>query len=345
MEIELEAQCFSKVKKLQRATLEFEGYTYTWWKKFPHKHYVKCWEDLKKVMRKEFVPKEYELILLRCLKHVKQGTKSVQAYYDELYSCMYRANVIDDLDAIEYFKKGLNPKIAVAIEGRYARSVRGFLTNAIKEVKKVKKMQERIAKCVDLCQNVLSNVSASSSSSENILARSKEVSSSSQEFENVCADFDGKKAPRQCARKRQAITKCSSVDFSLEGLKFAQHEEGAVVEAETFQQEAIKDQCSTRVPCVSPTQIVQREYVIDDTTFMCSNAQSFHCLAKKTKVALEEVGDIGNIKRSQLGATVQYTQDDGLGEGVTKQGEGSQAMLLWDRESFLALIIMIVCAR
>uniref|UniRef100_I1R694 Uncharacterized protein n=1 Tax=Oryza glaberrima TaxID=4538 RepID=I1R694_ORYGL len=33
-----------------------------------------------------------------------------------------------------------------------------------------------------------------------------------------------------------------------------------------------------------------------------------------------QVGDIGNIKRSQLGATVQYTQDDGLGEGVTKQG-------------------------
>lgn len=149
-------------------------------------------------------------------------------------------------------------------------------------------MQEGIAKCVDLCQNVLSNVSASSSSSENILARSKEVSSSSQEFENVCADFDGKKAPRQCARKRQATTKCSSVDFSL-GLKFAQHEEGAVVEAETFQQEAIKDQCSTRVPCVSPTQIAQREYVIDDTTFMCSIAQSFCCLAKKTEVALEEV--------------------------------------------------------
>uniref|UniRef100_A0A0E0FCY4 Acyl-CoA-binding domain-containing protein n=1 Tax=Oryza meridionalis TaxID=40149 RepID=A0A0E0FCY4_9ORYZ len=67
---------------------------------------------------------------------LKQGTKSVQAYYDELSSCLCRANAIDDLDAIEYFKRGLSPKIATAIEGRYARSVRGFLIYAIKEEKK-----------------------------------------------------------------------------------------------------------------------------------------------------------------------------------------------------------------
>lgn len=136
---------------------------------------MKCWENLKKVMRKEFIPKEYELFLLCCLKHVKQGTKSVQAYYDELSSCLCRANAIDDLDAIEYFKRGLSPKIATAIEGRYARSVRGFLIYAIKEEKKVKKLQEGLAKCAVLCQNVLSNVCASTSYSGNIIARRKEV--------------------------------------------------------------------------------------------------------------------------------------------------------------------------
>jgi hypothetical protein len=34
-------------------------------------------------MRKEFVPHEYELILLCHLKRIKQGSKSIQSYHDE----------------------------------------------------------------------------------------------------------------------------------------------------------------------------------------------------------------------------------------------------------------------
>jgi hypothetical protein len=96
MEYELELQDFPEAKKVSRAALEFEDYAHEWWKKYPHKRFVKCWEHLKKAMRKEYVPREYELILLRRLKHIKQGSKSVQPYHDELSLAMRRENIVGD---------------------------------------------------------------------------------------------------------------------------------------------------------------------------------------------------------------------------------------------------------
>jgi hypothetical protein len=96
-----------------------------------------CWEDLKKTMREEFVPRESELILLRLLKHIKQGSKSVQSYHDELSFAMRRANIVDDRDAKEYFMRGLNANIVVAIKGKYARSVHNLLIYALQEEIKI----------------------------------------------------------------------------------------------------------------------------------------------------------------------------------------------------------------
>jgi hypothetical protein len=59
MEIELEVQDFSKAKKISRPVLEFEDYALDRWKQYPHKRFIKNWEDLKNAMRKEFVLREY----------------------------------------------------------------------------------------------------------------------------------------------------------------------------------------------------------------------------------------------------------------------------------------------
>ena len=96
---------------------------------------------------KRIFPREYGLILLRRLQRVKQGSKSVQAYYEELYSSLHRANVVDDINAMTYFKRGLNPNIAAAIEVKYFRSTRGLLNCAIKEEKKIMKVQQD---CINL---------------------------------------------------------------------------------------------------------------------------------------------------------------------------------------------------
>ena len=140
LEIELEVQGFSESKKITRAVLEFDDYGLDWWKQYPQKRLVKNWKDLKKAMRKEFVSRKYGLILLRPLENVKQGSKSVQAYYDKLYSSLHRANVLDDMNAMEYFERGLNDDIAAALEGKYFRNLQDLLSCAIREEKKIMKM-------------------------------------------------------------------------------------------------------------------------------------------------------------------------------------------------------------
>jgi hypothetical protein len=142
MEYEHELQDFSEAEKVSRAALEFEDYAHEWWKKYPHKRFVKCWEDLKKTMREEFVPHEYELILLRRLKRIKQGSKFVQSYHDELSFTMHRANIVDDMDA-KYIMRGPNANIVAAIKGKYARSVHNLLAYALKIREKNKRAATR----------------------------------------------------------------------------------------------------------------------------------------------------------------------------------------------------------
>jgi hypothetical protein len=106
-------------------------------------------------MRKEFVPLEYELILLRHLKCIKQGSKSVRSYHDELSFSMRHANIVDCIDAKEYFMRGLNANIVAAIKGKYARSVHNLLVYALKEKRKIKELQkDNISECINLCKDI-----------------------------------------------------------------------------------------------------------------------------------------------------------------------------------------------
>jgi len=105
-------------------------------------------------MRKEFVSRKYGQILLRRLENVKQDSRSVQAYYDKLYSSLHRANVLDDINAMEYFERGLNDDTATALEGKYFRSLQDLLSYAIREEKKIMKMQQdKITRPINLSQD------------------------------------------------------------------------------------------------------------------------------------------------------------------------------------------------
>jgi hypothetical protein len=197
MEYELELQDFPEAKKVSQAALEFEDYAHEWWKKYPHKRFVKCWEDLKKAMRKEFVPREYELILLRRLKHIKQGSKSVQSYHDELSLAMRRANIVDDMVAKEYFMRGLNTNIVAAIKGKYARSVHNLLAYALKEEREIKELQqENISKCINLCKDIATRLHAELKPKVPFVVGSKQAST-------------------PCKKKRSIVTMCESMDANV----------------------------------------------------------------------------------------------------------------------------------
>jgi hypothetical protein len=91
-----------------------------------------------------------------------------------------------------YFKRGLNPNIAAAIEGKYFKSMRCLLSCAIKEKKKIVKVQQdKFTRCINLCQDICAKLQPTISS--------------------VVGE---KQALTPCTKRGHAIPKVSTVDSS-----------------------------------------------------------------------------------------------------------------------------------
>jgi hypothetical protein len=70
------------------------------------------WDALKRVMRVRFVPSYYACDLLHKLQQLRQGTKSVEEYYQELHMGMLRCNLVEGKEpALARFLRGLNQEI------------------------------------------------------------------------------------------------------------------------------------------------------------------------------------------------------------------------------------------
>ena len=67
---------------------------------------------MKDLMRARFVPTHYNRDLFKKLQQLKQGTKSVEEYYQEMEIAMIRANVKeDDEQTMARFLNGLNYQV------------------------------------------------------------------------------------------------------------------------------------------------------------------------------------------------------------------------------------------
>jgi hypothetical protein len=137
------------------------------------------------------------LILLRHLKRIKQGSKSVQSYHDELSFTMRRANIVDDMDAKEYFMRGLNVNIVAAIKEKYARSVHNLLAYPLKEERKIKELQQdNISKCINLCKDIVTRSHAELNPKVPFVVGSKQASTPYK-------------------KKRVIVTMCESMDADV----------------------------------------------------------------------------------------------------------------------------------
>jgi len=93
---------------------------------------------------------------------------------------------------MSYFKRGLNPNIAAAVEGKYFRGMQDLLSCAIREEKKIMKVQQdKITRCINLCEDMCSKLQPNVSS----VAREKQASTA-------------------CKKRGQVVPKVSSVDSS-----------------------------------------------------------------------------------------------------------------------------------
>ena len=93
---------YSENKKVKLAILEFSDYAILWWdqlvlnKRRNMEPSMETWVEMKRVMRKRFVPTYYYRALYNNLKNMRQGNHSMKEYYKEMEVAMARANIEED---------------------------------------------------------------------------------------------------------------------------------------------------------------------------------------------------------------------------------------------------------
>jgi hypothetical protein len=109
-------------KKAKLAAIEFKGYAITWWNQVRTEyqrvgHDRITWEDMKREMRRRFVPAYYSRDLHLKLKRLVQGTRSVDEYFQELEMCLLRTGITEDEEStMARFLVGLNKPIADKVD-------------------------------------------------------------------------------------------------------------------------------------------------------------------------------------------------------------------------------------
>ena len=110
---------FSEAKKVRLAAMEFTEYALVWWdqlcltRRRNEDGPVPTWREMKRLLRRRFVPSYYHRDLCLKLQELKQGNRSVEDYYKEMEMAMIRANLQEDEEAtVARFLTGLNSEIA-----------------------------------------------------------------------------------------------------------------------------------------------------------------------------------------------------------------------------------------
>ncbi|XP_066333661.1 uncharacterized protein [Miscanthus floridulus] len=113
---------YSAEKKAKLAAIEFKGYAITWWNQVRTEyqrvgHVRITWEDMKREMRRRFVPAYYSRDLHLKLKHLVQGTRTIDEYFQELEMCVLRTGITEGEEStMAQFLVGLNKPIADKVD-------------------------------------------------------------------------------------------------------------------------------------------------------------------------------------------------------------------------------------
>jgi hypothetical protein len=100
---------------------------------------VASWEEMKVLIRRQFVPNHYYRDLYMKLQGLNQGSKSM-VYFKEMEIAMIRANVIEDRKAtLDVFLNGLNKNIANVIELNHYMKLEDMVHVTTKVERQIKK--------------------------------------------------------------------------------------------------------------------------------------------------------------------------------------------------------------
>ncbi|XP_073304576.1 uncharacterized protein [Primulina huaijiensis] len=146
VEFVFECHHYSEQKKVRLAVVEFLDYALIWWDQLvtTRRRYnerpIETWDEMKRVMRKRFVPNHYYREMFKKLQTLRQGVKSVEDYYKEMEVVMIRANIEEDNEAtMARFLCGLNREIQDQVELRHYLDLDEMVQMAIKVEQQLKR--------------------------------------------------------------------------------------------------------------------------------------------------------------------------------------------------------------
>ncbi|KAH0652710.1 hypothetical protein KY289_030388 [Solanum tuberosum] len=96
---------YSEGKKVKLAVVEFSDYAASWWKKLARDRLqeelppIATWAEMKRVMRKRFIPSYFQRDLQSRLQRLKQGSMSVDEYFKSMDMAMIQANCMEEEEA------------------------------------------------------------------------------------------------------------------------------------------------------------------------------------------------------------------------------------------------------
>ncbi|XP_071900973.1 uncharacterized protein [Coffea arabica] len=101
---------------------------------------ITTWTELKRLMKKRFVPNHYHRDLYQKLQTLTQGQRSVEDYYKDMEISMLRADIQEDREAtMARFLSGLRVEIADQLELQYYVEIDDMVDKAIKIEQRLKR--------------------------------------------------------------------------------------------------------------------------------------------------------------------------------------------------------------
>ncbi|XP_071901035.1 uncharacterized protein [Coffea arabica] len=146
--VELVFDCndYTDAQKLRLAIVEFTDYAIVWWEQVVTSRRrcgelpITTWTELKRLMKRRFVPSHYHRDLYQKLQTLTQGQRSVEDYYKDMEISMLRANIQEDREAtMARFLNGLRVEIADQLELQYYVEIEHMVEKAIKIEQRLKR--------------------------------------------------------------------------------------------------------------------------------------------------------------------------------------------------------------
>jgi hypothetical protein len=136
---------YTEHKKVKLDVIEFTDYTLIWWdqlflsRRRNGEKLIDSWDDMKVIMRKQFVPYFYYRELFQKLQSLHQGLKSVENYHKKMDIAMIRANIVEDREAtMTRFLNRLNREIANLVELQHYMEVKDMVHMTMKVERQLK---------------------------------------------------------------------------------------------------------------------------------------------------------------------------------------------------------------